>query len=423
MLNGWRRSASRLALGAFFLLTLGACGCALPGSEKSAFSRFVAERSPRDTAKVSTEAVTPESLTATVYIDQSQSMQGYCGGAGSRYGEVLEHLVSGLIEPRILGFGVNVGGRQPQYLKVVDTHELRARSFYRALSNPDAELYRRIAADKASALSLYVSDGVQSAANSANLQPTNDALEALFHRGFGIAVLVYRANFDGRVWSESQGRFTARQTIGDRPFYVFAVARRPEILEYWLEKRLSSEIRPEYVFRFGPSALTLTTHLPKKSNQRFALDIPNTYAPERSKQTKWTSPQVQTICSYRFDSPRGATPSANLIPECPIEAWGRLGRKGLEDSAARPPFEIAINSTDSTLQLRYPNPGVRRTPGIVEIEARPRLLALSPEVQALSTENDSAESSKTYRFAWLIERLVQAQLDHHPIRTRIFVSL
>lgn len=422
MFNASQRSASHLATGIFFLLALIWGGCALPGTEKSDFERYVAEQTPRDTTKVPTEEVSPASLTATVYVDQSQSMQGYCGVPDSKYRKVLEHLISNLREPRIMGFGVNEGGRRPQYPEVMDTHDLRARSFYRALSNPDADLYRRIADDQSSALSLYVSDGVQSAANSANLQPTNDALEALFHKNFAIAVLVYRSHFDGPVWSESQRRFSPRQSVDNRPFYVFAVARRPQILDYWLEERLSAEIHPEHVFRFGPSALTLTTEYPQQINQRFALDIRNTFAPERSTRSRQSSSDLP-ICSYEFGMPAKATSSASFLPECRIEAWGRLSRSGLEASTARPPFEIAINGADSTLLLRYLTSVARRSPDIVVIDAQARLQSLSPQVQELSTEDDSNDPSKTYRFAWLIERLVQAQLDHYPIRTRIFLSL
>jgi hypothetical protein len=349
------------------------------------------------------------------YLDASKSMAGYagCTHRTSHFDYVLNRLSTALHQPRVQLFGVS--GRDTSYLSQSDlSHEVNCPETYSRTENRDSLLFSRIVRSREPAV--YFTDGVQSDATSSSLARVAALLGEWIESGHSLAWVVDTSTFVGDVWSERGRRSGGIDTIPGKPFHVLVFANDPAQLDSLLAAA-GPVLVDARIYRFDSHAVRC--QLTKfHSGELPRMDMENHwFSPSASdlRALADTGVLAEIECDDQY-------PVARLTPSANPRISGVWTKQGF-DTVQPPPYTIytgaktaAITSAGNVRRARHTvNAFIPRPPsGTVSFwDIRFALSAaggLAPEIHDLSTDDDSDvhARTKTYRFTWLMEQLVEA---------------
>ena len=198
-----------------------------------------------------------------IYIDASLSMQGYarCRAEESEFSRILGEATAYFRTPQVMRFGQVRGRPSADFTPVQANRDIGCPDFYTLSQNPDQELYRRVRDKEPGVVSIYFTDGVLSDETGLLPTATTDELMRWLDQGGRLGLAVFRATYQGRLWSEQRGSWVPdgprewTGTVPERPFYAFIFARTEGALQETL-RELQRIGRDNWVggLRFGPWA-------------------------------------------------------------------------------------------------------------------------------------------------------------------------
>lgn len=285
------------------------------------------------TTKARTDTASAPQL--VVYLDSSQSMQGYVGSAGrettfSRTLQELRNFIT-LVNPPldVLVRRVDVTVGQPLSNTVLSTASVDREAF----GGADTDLagafdaFRQGAGGAAGEapprFHVLITDGVQSTSSrnaGADCTAGSDQICVrrkifdLLNAGWGGCVIALRSEFDGKVYSE-----------------VNRAARRPSVVPYQSDDKNPSSLRPFYLYVFSPD--------------REALEPFVATLLERLKPLVSGRPETLRVLPLSFQYADAATQAAPVAAPKGA-ATGLVARRG--DRAGIPEFTIEVEPDTTT---------------------------------------------------------------------------
>lgn len=407
------------------LATVTLLGAACGGGEDRAVrdaSRALARQAAAEGRRPPTPPARPPTRGAgdapVLYLDGSQSMAGFvgCRERPTAFDETLDRLAVDLGVTTVQRFGAAAGAQATLEPSALDPR-VHCAPFYDRAQNPDAELFRRILADSAARVHVYVTDGVQSDL-SATQSPSVLMLREWLARGRPLAILALRSRFDGRGWSEARKQWTGRWQAEARPFYLFVFAPGDDALDRTLS-RLSGAVRDRAtLLRFGDGALRCTVEqgtLPRATQGADPM-----WAMFGVRQAATLAGSGGGLVARLACAAREGFPVAGVRLVTDQVRYGRwtgsaftfptdapAGTSFQGDSVAPGPggFQTFVRG-------RLPNDASTRF-GFYAARLVPGPVQVAPAVAALSTDSDATDASadRTYRLAWVVEQLLRAQVE------------
>ena len=185
-----------------------------------------------------------------LYIDGSKSMMGFAGQGGD-FDKLLSEIGYILEDPIVFKFGSLVKSAAPKYADLIKPttlgQEQKSPQFYSLYDNPDDVLFSEFSQGSKAALSVYISDGVYSAADSRAGSKVITPLTAWLENGGTLGIFVLKSRFKGSFYSEkSCSESNGRQCwlkdidIPSRPFYVFVFSPTEQAFRN-IQKELSAK--------------------------------------------------------------------------------------------------------------------------------------------------------------------------------------
>lgn len=174
------------------------------------------------------------SLRAKVYLDASLSMSGYVTGQAdnqTQFDKFVDKLGDYLPGCRIYKFGQ---GQQQDLVSPANfDRSVHTPAFYNLTYNPNDALIRQINSEEELALSVIVTDGVQSDDPGQGNPPVVEAIVDWLRKGGTFGIFVLRSSFKGPFYSEHlrtwirNEKGSSRFDIAARPFYAFVLSPSP----------------------------------------------------------------------------------------------------------------------------------------------------------------------------------------------------
>ena len=166
-----------------------------------------------------------------VYLDASKSMRGFAGHGGN-FDRLLGELGYLMGDPKVFKFGSRAKNSSLRYADLVQpTHlgqEQRSPQYYDLMHNPDDVLFSELSQRAKESLSIYISDGVYSAADAKAGSRVITPLSQWFGNGRVLGIFAVHSAFKGSFYSEKSCSETQGQrcwledvNVSNRPFYVF----------------------------------------------------------------------------------------------------------------------------------------------------------------------------------------------------------
>lgn len=166
-----------------------------------------------------------------VYLDASKSMRGFAGHGGN-FDRLLGELGYLMGDPKVYKFGSRTKDSALRYSELVQPTQLgqeqRSPDYYDLIHNPDDVLFSELSQRGRETLSVYISDGVYSAADARAGSKVITPLSQWFGKGRVLGIFALQSPFKGSFYSEKSCSETRGQrcwleqvNVGKRPFYVF----------------------------------------------------------------------------------------------------------------------------------------------------------------------------------------------------------
>lgn len=366
---------------------------------------FPPSPSPQDPARA---------LPVRLYLDGTASMRGYVEcviGEPRRFPDVVARIASGLGITRATLFGVPPGGGG-LFTEIPLDRRFRCPATYNRLNNPDAALVESLSLDTVPMVSVYLTDGVQSASDADTPSPTMRALEGWIRAGKGLAILGFRGKFRGEGWSEERQGWVPGVAVDDRPFYAFVFAPSEATLEATL-RRLPAEVLDSAV-RMRVSALPYNcTVAPLRRGRATGMAAPP-WVLLRPETTRSLVAAADRIGEFTCTLP-GDHPLLTLLADVThaYAGWHRGGFDPLTRDRLGANFEadsVQGSTVFLTARLRD-DPSTRF--GFYALRIRPAPGQLRADIRTLSADSDAmlADFHRTYRLSWLVDGLVRARLE------------
>ena len=368
-----------------------------------------------------------------LFVDATESMAGFVGDRGSvtEFDDVITRLASDLGISRILLFGVTQGAPSTLLTEEPFAMQLRDRSTFSRLNNPDYCLYNALRTSDDSHTSFYFTDGVQSAREYGVISPTAQSLGQWLRDGRGLAILAFRGPFFGRGWSEqARSWITEEVNVEDRPFYAFVLGPDQESIDVALD-RLSENIRRRvFILRFGENPIRCRPAA--TARRQFDWKDP-TWELVPASIIQMLDPETYMVFGeYRCDIPVDYPLSAVLArTNFDYRPWD--GRQKSFGSPKDPPAGMEFRGDSLTWG---PSGSTVFLAGFVPISSDSRFGFLHlrvegqpgdlrPMVRDLSTDSDlrAEDFNRTFRFDWLIEHLVRSHLGRPVDVQDLFITV
>ena len=394
----------------------------------------VANRSIELADRLTPQALNPEDgVTATrqrVYVDSSLSMQGFIGESGrSVFDEFLDAMPDVMPGCEVFRYGESASPESEALkidqitTKVQFDQQLHNRGLYTRKFNPDATLINGLVEDQEPALSIVITDGVESdAQGQVNTAVVNSIRSWMNRRGI-FAILVMKSKFAGKFYSERQRRIVDEKAeIPARPFYalVFSPSMRDfEDLQDKLRRRFP-ELKS---LLFSDDAITCQAEIPVDSAAGYAQESPP------DKPYYWQMLTAQNFPSgsedqitYHFSYKIKSTYPAGLLgirTQSKLYRWNPSGQFDAEGTASQTqPAVESANPDDNRTQIfdLRPQPIFQQAAQddyrFYAIEQSVYIKEIDRDIVELSTPDDSEASTggRTYRFQELIYALMDVHL-------------
>jgi hypothetical protein len=373
----------------------------------------------------------------SVYLDGTESMRGFfqCDSGAVQVASVLKRLTTAFGVDSLTLFGVPEANAAPEA-------SFTARAYDRTLAcgegigryeNPDYLLYQEIERDSSGRVTVYLTDGVQSANSVATPSPSIRALERWVGSGKALAILAFRGTFVGDAWSEEKGDWAGWVRKEDRPFYAFVFAPSAERMNAFLARlprELSGSAAVRMRFDAGGVRCGAKLVAPRFTSGRSA---PWIQIDPRSGERFFAASAALAVYSCTLPA---AHPLATVLAEPATESYRRWEGTAFSAPGDPPPgAEVGVDSVMASragagrTSVAYVRAHLPRAEdhrfGLYTISLAARPGSLRGEVEALSTDSDAdtAQFSRTYLFSWLVRRLVDAQFERDPQLRPVFVTL
>lgn len=369
-----------------------------------------------------------------VYVDSSLSMQGFIGESGGRsvFDEFLDAMPDVMPGCEVFRYGESASPA-PATLKIdqITTkvqfdHQLHDRSLYTRKFNPDDVLINGLVEDQEPALSIVITDGVESDSQGQVNTAVVNSIRSWMNGGRIFAILVMKSRFSGKFYSERQRRIlNEKAEIQARPFYalVFSSSMRDfEDLQDKLRRRFP-ELKS---LLFSDDAITCQAEIPVDSVAGYAQESP----PDKPYYWQMLTAQdlpsdAENQITYHFSYNIKSTYPAGLLgirTQSKLYRWNPSEQFDAEGtvSQTQPAVESANvdltgNGKTQVFNLR-PHPVFQQAAlddyRFYSIEQSVYIKEIDRDIVELSTPDDSEASTggRTYRFQELIYALMDVHL-------------
>ena len=349
-----------------------------------------------------------------------------CDQRLSVFDNVLARMASDLSVSRVVLFGEASAPGASLYEERALDQSLRCPEAYARLQNPDFRLIERIQADSAAGLSVYLTDGVQSATSAATPSPSVRGLQQWLSQGRALAILAFRGEFDGQGWSERRGQWIGDVSVPDRPFYAFLFAWNEEEMDRALA-RLSPQLKQDAdLIRLRSGAIHCDVE-PKILAETGTSDPLWLLMSPAAQNSLAASPGIIAQYACRID-PNHPVRTVSARIEATHRPW--LG-SAFGDAQALPSGVSFSADTATATQAGSAAPVWASIPevpstrfGFYHLVLHGQPGGIKPPLLALSTDDDAdpADFNRTFRFSWLLEHLVRAQFERESPRDPFFFT-
>jgi hypothetical protein len=367
-----------------------------------------------------------------LFVDASQSMQGYFDctlGESREISTVLARLTTDLRITTATLFGVpHKDARRVSFVERPIDRAMRCPETYSWVNNPDAELVEALVQDTSSVISVYLTDGVQSAGDADTPSPTARALEEWLRAGRGLAILAFRGTFRGRGWSEEHQQWVYGINVPDRPFYFFFFGPSDAAVQAALQG-LSADLRSQ-ALQIRLSARPHDCEIKPTRRGRVTGTTDPPWVLLRTQATQQMEKGLEPLGDFTCRVPDGyptGTVLARVHPTYYQFRGGRfqvverlpLGADFRADSVQR-----SDGGSSTVLLGRVPSDQAARY-GLYALRVRVVPGDVRDEVRRLSIDQDGRpeDFDRTYRFLWLIDRLLVSRLEREPLELPYFITL
>ena len=359
-----------------------------------------------------------------VYLDASLSMSGYVTGkpdVQTEFDTFVDKLGDYLPGCRIYKFGQ--GDHQELLSPASFDRSVHAPGFYNLTYNPNDALIREINSEPEVALSVIVTDGVQSDDPGQGNPPVVEAILDWLKKGGTFGIFMLRSNFNGPFYSEHlrswiRGERGARNfKIAARPFYAFVLS--PTQQEF-------NELRSKILRDFPQTGVVL---FGEKSVSCQLADSPKNPKPygNGAPQWKWfkadlfgrsQSVKLDHSVECKMD-PEYTVSQLSLTAQattCPwkgsafvrTEAPAANGSDFIYEPANTPASAAAQKFNLKVTLVRDSRSDIT----FYRIRSRANISELRSDIRDLNTEDDSdpRNAEKTYRLSSLLIALTDAHL-------------
>lgn len=365
-----------------------------------------------------------------VYVDSSLSMQGFIGESGKRsiFDEFLDAMPDVMPGCEVFRYG-DSSSPEPQNqitTRVQFDHQLHNRSLYTREFNPDAVLINSLTQDQEPALSIVITDGVESDSQGQVNTAVVNSIRSWMNRGGIFAILVMKSKFSGKFYSERQRRMlNGNVEIPARPFYalVFSPSMRDfEDLQDKLRRRFP-ELKS---LLFSDDAITCQSEIPADSAASYAQESPP------DKPYYWqmlTAPNfpkgAENEITYHFSYKIKSTYPAGLLgirTQSKLHRWDPSGQFEAEGSISQTQPAVGSSNVDPIGNVKTQVFNLRPQQVFQQaalddyrfysIEQSVYIKEIDQDIVELSTPDDSEASTggRTYRFQELIYALMDVHL-------------
>jgi hypothetical protein len=171
-------------------------------------------------------AVAGRSEIRRVYIDASESMEGFASASASTpYAKLIEGLGYDLDGAVVYKYGQEgrqeVRGVDQLVTKSQFGRDLISPGFYDRDFNPDALLITHLAGEEQLAFSVLITDGVYSVQGGNNSSQVVEAIGKWLDRGGAFGIFALKSPFRGNVYAERRPVTVPNVSVSARPFYAF----------------------------------------------------------------------------------------------------------------------------------------------------------------------------------------------------------
>ncbi|MEQ8330666.1 MAG: hypothetical protein RH859_09415 [Longimicrobiales bacterium] len=369
---------------------------------------------------------------AILFVDGTQSMAGFTEGEAFReFDIVLDAVATGLGLTQVVMFGVTEAPPPAGGLFRIRPagRGLHDENAYIGLNNPDYCLFDLARTSSDPRPILYLTDGVQSARSLGTPGPSVAVLQELIRTGHTVSVMAFRGGFAGRAWSEQASAWIPGVSVPDRPFYLIWVTRDQADSDFLFSMLSRASLGHVAFARFGGASPScrLFPLIDRQSEQEDPLWIllPPSVArridSEHLPVAEWRcalppSTALEFVAASVASTFRAWEPGSEGFSP-PTEA--PVGTEFSSDSihAEGTSSSVVVKGTVGTLtssRYAYIALGLTATPG-----------PLREDLRSLSTNSDVSpdEVSRTYRFAWLLDHLIQADFAREVPREQIGLTI
>lgn len=384
-----------------------------------------------DGAQFGCPADPPPEGALRLFLDATRSMEGFTGGPQefTEFDGVLARIATQLGIDRVVLFG-ETEARNGLYRGVPFSPNLHEPQAYDGLNNPDYCLVTDLTEGPVG-VSLYLTDGVQSSGVYGPQAPMVRVLRAWLESGRGLEILALSSSFSGPAWSEQRKAWIGRADIDARPFYLFIFASSPADAHDVLARLRPLFAEASVRLSFTPDPVSCFVDL-QYVQGHYQLNPEYNWIyyrrPRPSPDDRKLSERLEPgAVQCRFSE---SYPLQSMVAANSVRFYGWEGRRDGFNGPVSPPPSTTVR-TDSVLSssmngalipIRVQLPLMY---GIgmyaVDLEVTPG--RIRADVASLSTDSDSdlADFEQTYRFDWLIEPLIRAQLGNIQVRFPLFI--
>lgn len=382
-----------------------------------------------------------------IYIDATISMTGFAN-QNSTYDDLLDELGNAMPGAQVYKYGQN-GNTPPDDVSALVKRagfglEIHRPAFYDLTYNPDDRLIDFLATEDRVVRSVLITDGVYSEQAGSTAPPVVEAIRKWMGRGRTFGILIFRSAFKGKFYSERVRGMQPVIPVSDRPFYAFVFSPTEQGFRE-LQEKLQRHFKDTQVILFSNKAAETTLTLPNNTKASYARKTPpdtdyywqmfnsDVFAQANPVPLKFTAkvkpPADYPATGLNFDvlpeyyrweqqqfkkvetgPPRGfnytfgiSQPPANAESN---KAAKNVGKDGGQDTGEQPNLTVFFPKDTSS---DY---------GFYVLKLVPAIKELRPEIQHLSTRDDSnrADANKTFRFFELITALTDIHFKDHLAR-------
>jgi hypothetical protein len=412
-------------------------------SEKSKnLARNLERKQPQ--AQGSPPGKSPGTTSPRIYLDASLSMSGYVTGSPVRHTTfdlIIDRLADYL--PGCSVFKYGQGFNQELLSPANFDRSLHSPSFYNLTYNPNDVLVRQLSSDEQPALTVILTDGVQSDVPGQGNPPVVEAVQEWMEKGHTFGILMLRSEFSGPFYTELKrdwirnGRRMARVNATARPFYAFVFS--PTLHEFKeLKEKFLRDFPGTMTILFTDEAIKCEVAATPQTRQPFASSNP---AKER---ILWHRFSADIFDKKSSAAELGYEVNCRIDPDYPVKELSFTSDancylwkdKNFAESSVPTPegFGLVVQNRAPTQTSQGAivkmslTKDLRSDFSLYQIKLQAAIRSLRDDIVDLNTEDDSDSSNteKTYKLSSLIMALTDIHMKRRlpdKLSPRLYLTI